>query len=209
MKKLITLIVCLAMVGGAYAQGNGMDIKKFTFGVKTGLNVANLVGKEVKDDGAKAKAGFHIGVVGELRASKIFVLAPEILFSMQGYQYKSDDGYKISLNSNYINIPIMARFYVVDFLSIEVGPQFGFATGVKGVVKGDGSKYTEKFESKEDYAVFDFAVGVGVTYNFRHKFFASARYNFGLTNVLKMNDPYSNKNSVFQLSVGYNLFSRD
>lgn len=208
MRKLITMLVCLAMAGGVYAQGRSIDIKKFTFGVKTGLNVSNLVGKDVKDDGANYKAGFHIGVVGELRASKIFVIAPEILFSMQGSQYKSD-GYKVSLNSSYINIPIMARFYVVDFLSIEVGPQFGFATGMKGVVKLNDYKETEKFESKEDYAVFDFALGVGVTYNFKHKFFASARYNFGLTDVLKMNDPYRNKNSVFQLSVGYNIFSRD
>lgn len=205
MKKIITMIVCLAMVGGAFAQRKNIDINRFTLGAKAGLNIATMVGKDVKDDGAKAKTGFHIGVVSEFRACGMFAIAPEIVFSSQGYRTVEGD-YKLSLNSSYINIPIMARFYVIDALSIEVGPQFGFAGGMKWKAKLGDHKESEKLDSKEDYRTFDFAIGLGVTYNLNHKFFASARYNFGLTNVLKANDPYSNKNSVFQLSVGYNFF---
>lgn len=196
MKKLITLIACLALTGGSFAQGKGGDFNKFTLGGKLGLNVANLVGSDMKGN---AKAGFHIGVVGEYRVSHLFAIAPEIMYSSQGTREKEED-YKVSLNANYLNIPILARFYIIDALSIEVGPQFGFNMGMKTKAKGDGVSLTEKID-KEEYNVFDLGLGLGVTYNFRNCF-ASARYNFGLTNVTK---EIANRNSVFQLSVGYNF----
>lgn len=196
MKKLITLIACLAITGGAFAQGKGGDFNKFTLGGKLGLNVANLVGSDME---GKAKAGFHIGVVGEYRVSHLFAIAPEIMYSSQGTREKEED-YKASLNANYLNIPILARFYVIDALSIEVGPQFGFNMGMKAKAKGDGVSLTEKID-KEAYNVFDLGLGLGLTYNFRNCF-ASARYNFGLTNVANEG---ANRNSVFQLSVGYNF----
>lgn len=205
MKKFITMIVCLAITGGAFAKG--IDIPKFTLGAKVGLNVSHITGEYMRDFGAKSKAGFHVGLAGEIKASRIFAIAPEILFSTQGNMIKQTEGgetIKISLNSGYINIPIMARFYIIDALSIEAGPQFGFATGMRQKIKVGDEKASSKVDSHKK---FDFAIGVGATYNLNHKFFASVRYNFGLTNVLEENDIFaSNKNGVFQLSVGYNFF---
>lgn len=195
MKKLITLIACLAITGGAFAQGKGGDFNKFTLGGKLGLNVASLAGS----DGGGAKAGFHVGVVGEYRMSHLFAIAPEIMYSSQGAKEKEED-YKAFLAANYLNIPILARFYIIDALSIEVGPQFGFNMGMKAKAKGDGLTATEKIE-KDKYNVFDIGVGLGLTYNFKNCF-ASVRYNYGFIDVLK---DAANKNTVFQLSVGYNF----
>lgn len=204
MKKLITMIVCLAIVNVAGASGKSNDIKKFSFGAKTGLNVATFAGTNTKDlhKSIKVNMGFHIGVVGEIKGSDDFTFAPEILFSTQGFRTDMDAiGDMGSINVNYIAIPIMSRFYLINCLSLDVGPYVGFATSLK--IKDDGE--TVKVGS-EKYNIFDYGLCLGMTYNLKHKFFASVRYEIGISDVIKT---LNNTNSVFQLSVGYNFFSRD
>lgn len=200
MKKFVTMIACLAITGGAFAKG--VDIPKFSLGAKAGLNVSNFSSRG--GNSLIPQIGFHIGIAGEIKASRIFAVAPEIVFSTQGAKEKVENT-KITMASNYLNIPVMARFYVIDALSLEVGPQFGFAVGMNAKVKDGNREFEHKLKSGDDYNVFDFMVGLGLTYNYKHKFITSVRWNYGLTDVLKGNDIPSNKNSLFQLSVGYNF----
>lgn len=204
MKKLITLVACLAVVSVGFAKGKGSDLKKFSFGAKTGLNVAYFAGTNTKNlhESIKVNMGFHIGVASEIKGSDDFAFAPELLFSTQGFRTDIDAiGDMGSINVNYIAIPILARFYIINCLSLDVGPYVGFATGVN--IKDDGE--TVKVSSDE-YNIFDYGLCLGMTYNLNHKFFASARYEIGITDVVKT---LNNTNSVFQFSVGYNFFSRD
>lgn len=188
MKKIFTLITCLALVSGVFAQTESS--KKYSWGVKAGLNVSSLVGSDVS--GAKMKAGFHAGLVSEYRFCNYFAAGSELLFSLQGTGVK--DGGDAKLNIGYINIPMMAKFYVTEKLSIDVGPQIGFALYMKA--KADGVTVTVPSDT---YHTFDLSMGAGATYSF-WKLFASARYNIGLVNVMKDS---GNKNSVIQVSVGY------
>lgn len=184
MKKIALLIVCIAITCGAYAQ----DGKKFSWGVKAALNLSNYWGAE--SDGAKMKVGYQAGLVAEYRFSNLFAIAPELMFSAQGA--KGDyEGEKFSQNVNYINLPIMAKFYVIKNLSIDFGPQIGYAIFAHGA----GVEI-----STSAYNAFDFGLGIGATYNF-NKFFVDARYNMSLTNFAK--EVGSNKNSNIQIGVGY------
>ncbi|MEG2281915.1 MAG: porin family protein [Rikenellaceae bacterium] len=192
MKRLIMLIVCLAIVGGASAKGTP-NSDNFSFGVKAGLNVSGML---MESYNPKTKAGFHIGLVSEYKFTDRFAIAPELLYSSQGFSSKDGD-YKLRMKSNYLNIPLLARFYIIDALSVELGPQLGFNLGMKEKTIIYGDSGSEKIE-KSDYNLFEFAIGLGATYNYK-MFFASARYNIGLTNVIKEE---KNKNSVFQFSVG-------
>ncbi|MEG2218362.1 MAG: porin family protein [Muribaculaceae bacterium] len=187
MKKIALLIICIAMTCGAYAQDG-----KFSWGVKASLNLSNIVGSG--SDGTNIKVGYQAGLVGEYRFTKLFAIAPELVFSAQGAHADGDiDGViiKAAANINYINLPIMAKFYVTKDLSIDFGPQIGYAVffhtaGVK--------------VPTDNYNAFDFSLGIGATYNF-NKLFVDARYNLGLTDIVKHSD--SNKNSNIQIGLGY------
>lgn len=192
-KKIMVVVICLIFMTGVYAQD-----KKFTWGVKAGLNLANFVGKDA--EGTKMKAGFNVGVVTEYRFCDKFAVGPELLYSTQGCSIDmpgmDEDGEsnsdKLKINAQYINLPIMLKYYVIENLSINLGPQLGYAVSVKGKI---GSH-------KMDYPgvkKFDVALGVGATYHFG-SIFADARYNYGLTKVVENTNM---KNSVIQIGVGY------
>lgn len=178
MKKLILSAILIAgMVTTGQAQ-------VFKLGIKAGPNFANLTGSDIQ---TKTRTSFHAGGAAELGISKKFAIAPELLYTSQGADV---DGVG-DFNLDYISVPVMARIYLIEEkFSVDLGPQFSFLL--------DGDDIAEDFEN-EDY---DFAVVGGVTLNVTKSLFAQARYVAGLTEASKDAEI---KNSVFQLSVGYNF----
>ena len=181
MKKIIltTLILVLTMV----------SVKAQTFGAKAGLNVANLAG-DVTDN--KALLGVTIGAFTEFELSDAIKLQPELLYSAQGAKYE-EEGISIDFKMNYINIPVMFKFGVGDDFYLEAGPQIGFLVSAK--VLG--------VDVKDEMESIDFGANLGLSYDITEELFAGARYNIGLSNVIKDSGDESVKNSVFSFSLGY------
>ena len=127
-----------------------------------------------------------------------FAIQPELLYSTQGVKldFEGEEG---DLKLDYINIPIMFKYYVADAFSLELGPQIGFLVSADG--KSDGVSVDIKDETKS----VDVSLGFGASYNFAEKFMLGARYNLGLTRVQEDVFPGESewKNSVFQISLGY------
>lgn len=190
MKKLFLLA---ALVCGFFV----VNAQNITIGPKAGLNVTNIS----NISGNKNKLSIHVGAFAEWRVNDFFGIQPEIVYSRQGFRWK-DDGYKVKNRVNYLNIPILAKLYVLDELSVDLGPQIGFALNGKAVAKEDGN--THKYKNK-DLNTVELSWAIGLSYNW-DDFMFSARYNIGLSNVMdkdKSWDGSNNKNHVFQLSVGY------
>ncbi|WP_412559780.1 porin family protein [Winogradskyella sp. MIT101101] len=183
MKKLLFAIAFTAI--GFTQHTNAQDV---TFGAKAGLNVSNFSGG---DADRNSLIGFHVGAVSEISLSERFSLQPELLYSRQGSE--AQDVVKIKLD--YLAIPIMAKYYLADDFSIEVGPQFSFLVNDKG-------EYIDSDLPDEDTDAesFDIGANVGLGYNISSDIFVQARYNFGISTVAENPDI---KNSVFQLSLGY------
>ena len=99
-------------------------------------------------------------------------------------------------------IKLLAKLYVLDELSVDLGPEFGFALNAKAKYKDDGTTVKHKMNDINTLAV-NFAIGLSYNWD---DFMFSARYNLGLSNAFdKDNYNGNNKNRVFQLSVGYRL----
>ena len=184
MKKLI-LLAAFAVFG--FTQVNA----QVKFGAKAGANLANLVGDV---EGNKMLFGFHVGAVAEFAVSEDFFVAPELLFSAQGYKVDVDD-FDASLNLNYINLPIMAKYQVADGFTLEAGPQIGFLMSSK-------FKVEDESEDAEGLNDLDFGLNLGLGYRMENGLFFQGRYNIGLANVADDDDVKIN-NSVIQFSVGY------
>lgn len=194
MKRITLLLVTVFTFGFVNAQ----DKKEMSFGVKGGLNVASI--SNIDEDGVNKDPliGFHIGFLGEFMISDQFAIQPELLYSTQGVK-ANFDGEKADFKLDYINIPVMAKYYVADAFSLELGPQIGF------LVSADAEAGGVSVDIKDELKSVDVSLGFGASYIFAEKFMLGARYNLGLTQVQEEVSPGDSewKNSVFQISVGY------
>lgn len=161
-----------------------MQAQLLQIGVKGGVNFANLSGSEIQTD---AITSYHAGLVSEIKILDRFSIQPELLYSSQGAEYK-ELGAEFKNELGYISIPVLAKFYLSDSFSLEVGPQASFLVSEKNDF------------NVENAETFDFALAGGLGYKLTKSLFVQARYNLGLTDVSREADV---RNSVFQLSAGF------
>ena len=146
MKKLFTLVVVVVlMVVGAKAQ------TEIVVGPKVGLNMTNISNSDKKN-----KLSFHVGGFAEFRFNDYFAIQPELVYSRQGARDKIN-GDKLKLRANYLNIPVLAKLYVLDELSVDLGPEFGFALNAKAKYKDGDTTVKHKMNDINTLAV-NFAI---------------------------------------------------
>lgn len=205
MKKILMAAALVAATVAANAQS---EVGTFTLQPKVGLSLSNIAGEE--NNGLKA--GFVAGVEGEYQVSPLIGLSAGLSYQMQGCTYDdavvtvagiSNGGKDMKTSLEYINIPILANFYVAKNFALKVGIQPGFLVSAKSkgtaVALNNETDYDD--DIKDGCKTFDFSIPVGASYQISD-FVIDARYNWGLTNIYKdTNDSY--RNSVFQLTVGY------
>lgn len=196
MKKLLFVASVLMLSTGAFAQhGEG----SLTIQPKVGLNIANFTESEY----ANPRIGLAAGAEFEYQITKKFSLSAGLLYSMQGAKAKgTSEGVKmkITAKTDYINIPILANIYLVQGLALKLGIQPGFNLNSSYTVSAQGIDISGSLSDiGVDINSFDFAIPVGLSYEFRN-FVIDGRYNIGVT---KMVDNDDSKNSVFQFTVGY------
>lgn len=200
MKKLFFVVVLL-FAGVVNAQ-------QVNFGAKAGVNFASIGGDDTDDmDG---KTGFHLGLISEILFSEKFAFQPEILYSSQGAKGEySEEGVSVEgkLNLDYINIPLLAKYFVTPNLNIHAGPQLGFLVGAEEEYTASfgGETESETIDLKDDTKGMDFALAAGLGYKLDMGLFFDARYNLGLSNIwdYEDEDDFSQQNNVIQLSVGF------
>jgi opacity protein-like surface antigen len=162
--------------------------------------------------------GGLIGAEFEYQVAQPFSLAAGVNFAMQGCQW-DDFEYKVGDNTlklkdtkmelTYLNVPVVANFYLFKGFAIKAGVQVGFLTSAKmkmssEVKIGDQTtKSTQDTDIKDGCKKVDFSIPMGVSYQVPTiPIYIDARYNLGLTNINKEGDT-NYKNQVFQLTVGY------
>ena len=198
MKKLFLLTFILT----AFTI-NAQDV---TFGAKAGLNFASMTGDDA--EGLDGRTSFHLGVTAEIAVSDVFSIQPELLYSGQGYtdsgEINTIDGdvnIDVAGRVDYLNLPIMVKYYASDSFSLEFGPQIGFLLSAEQEIEG-GLSQTD--DLKDALKSTDFALNLGAGYKLDSGLNFGLRYSIGMTDVLDA-DSDGFKHSVLQLSVGYNF----
>ena len=205
MKKVLLTAVAVFAFGFTNAQ----DIK---FGVKAGLNMASLNGGDTYYGSYGRKVGFHVGGLAEIKINDKFSVQPELLYSLKGadLNYGFSGFYGIAANEislSYIDVPVMVKFYPIERLSAELGPNVAFLMSAKGQKYNSATNTTNpKGDIKDSYNGVDFGMNIGAGYELKQGIMFQLRYNIGLSDVSKaplVGTNYADKNSVFQISVGY------
>ena len=142
MKKTIIALLCLILTTGA-----AMAQKTFTFGPKIGVDYTIVFA---------AQGGKNNGVVINPENMPPYGTAP------YGSEFKYAD---YIYNLNYINVPVMLKYYVTPALSIDFGPQLGINVYHKCTIKGKGDNKDFKETVSTKTKNMDFGLGLGLTYN--------------------------------------------
>lgn len=114
---------------------------------------------------------------------------------MQGAK-TTEEGVDCTWKLDYLNVPILANFYVAKGLALKLGVQPGFKLSSKAKFKGSGAS---KEVDVDGIKSVDLSIHVGLSYQYQNIVF-DARYNWGVTKIV---DDADSKHSVFQITVGY------
>lgn len=173
----------------AIFMGTTAFSQEIDLGIKAGANFANI--SDVSD--FSSKTGFQAGIFAGIKFTDKVGIQADMLYSQQGAKFKFGD-----FDLTYINVPIVVKYYLIQGLNIQAGPQFGFIVDDK--ISVDLGDVTNDAKAKN----FDLSGVVGAGYDFPFGIRLDARYNFGLTEVSEI-DGTDGKNSVFSVALGYSF----
>lgn len=205
--------VLLATVVLAVAIADASEDSPWSFGLKGGINLADLRGDDVDVD-----TDFRLGATGggflTYSISDWFALQPEILYSQKGAEFgETIAGAPVEVTGklDYLEIPILAKLTIpinsTFTPNLFIGPAFSFLLSAKLKAEAMGVTIidldTKDFQKSFDVGLvfgggIDIAVGTG-------KITADTRYVMGLMNIddPEVGDAPDVKNSVISFMVGY------
>jgi len=169
---------------------SGSDAPNSGFGIKGGVNFANVYGmKDIVD--SKTHTNFHAGVYAQIALSEKFSFQPEGLYSRKGYETEIENRF------DYLEVPLLVVYNISDRFSLHLGPQFS----VMIAAKQDGHEL-----NLEDINTFDYGAAGGAELRFGFVRLG-ARYNIGFAGLLDEGDTgleigRDMKHSVGQLYIG-------
>ena len=207
MKKMMMIAALMVATLSANAQ---REVGSVTLKPMVGMTISNMT----KAPSSKALVGLAAGAEVEYQISNSFSLTGGLIYSMQGCKSEENlfedvpavANYKMkaTVHEDYLNIPILANFYVTKGLALKAGIQPGF--NVRNSMTVEGNKIAPDYKAN----TMDLSIPFGISYEFSD-FVIDFRYQLGLTNIFKKlnyeGDVYEtkSKNSVFMISLGYKI----
>jgi len=203
--------------------GDKVATENFHFGLKGGLNFANLSG--IDDTGTKR--GFNFGLLANIKLSERWSVVPE--FAPLSQKGAKDIPYVLSglppvdgvinppdesqMNLNYLDLPVVVQYRIGDRLTLGTGPAFA-------ILLSSSNQFTRRFREEDQlvytessqidwnwldvgwsgevrFTLIDPSQGTGVILH--------GRYTKGFSDIIKDNpaDPITNSNFQIFVSVPF------
>ena len=196
MKKLMMIAIMMIAAVSANAQN---EAGQASIKPMAGINLATMT----KTDDSKMRVGLAAGLEFEYGVADNFGISAGVLYSMQGVKgtgYWLGGGGQVDLTYkfDYINVPILANYYIVPGLAIKAGVQPGFNVKKNVAVEAAGVKEDATVDDVKGFAL---SIPVGLSYEFSNVVL-DARYNLGVTKAIKDVD---SKHSYFTITLGYRI----
>lgn len=198
MKKLILLASVFLLLNSNWADA------QIRIGVRGSVSITNITKAHSI---SKSRTGYQVGAFGliPLDNKDQFFFQPEVHYSAQGeynvHESRNLPDKDIKTYTSFINVPLFFRTYISsaeDEFFVEGGPYIGFKVGenIERILD------TEPFD--EEYASFDFGVGLGLGYSLNRQVEFSLRYNYGFVDQVERDAADTkNHNSVLNFGVSY------
>lgn len=163
-KSLYLALVAILMYTPLIAQD---DIK---IGVTGGLISSRInnklapLGINLADFTAVSGTGFYVGAILNLDISEKIGVQPELLYAKAG-------------DLEYIQLPVMFKYYVIDKLYAQAGPQFSISTNASKV-----KDILDLIDAEDAVKSLGIDLGFGAGYDILENLAVQARFSTELTN---------------------------
>lgn len=213
-KISLLVIAFTAIIFNANAQ---TDCKKIKFGVKAGLNLANIAqnfkNSEEESD-TKNLVGFSFGGIVKYELNEKMEIQSGLMLSRKGCKTDYKDEWESSedkMKVTWLEIPFNLAYKINNF-QIYAGPYMAF--GLSGKYESEESEgdntisYSNDLKfgnsDSDDIKGFDYGLNLGLGYQTGNLLF-NAGYSIGLVNLNSddSNNDYKISNRVINLSVSY------
>jgi hypothetical protein len=194
MKKSVVLALIFSLI---WCVSFSQDT---AFGLKGGLNLSSI---KLDDPEASydSRTGYHLGIFLRGNFNKVGIQPEWLLFTQRGEATVATG--KVEESFTYLSVPVMFKFYPVDGLNIQLGPQFGFLLDGERTYKTALGTVTK--DIKDSYKGTDVAVSLGAGYDFGFGLGLDVRYNIGVKDINNETDGDPAKSRVFLVSLGWNF----
>lgn len=192
MKKMMMMLVVAMAALTASAQNTLRENGTFTLQPKVGVGFGVLSGSWTSAPGVdkKTRVGLIAGVEGEYYINSWFSAAVGVNYAQQGWKFKGGD-VKTTTKLDYLNVPIVANFYVTPGLALKTGVQMGFLMSAK----------QESTDIKDNCNKLNISIPIGISGEY-NDFVFDARYNIAVSKVNKHGDD-SRRSDLITLTIGY------
>ena len=191
MKKLMMIAVMAIFAMTASAQNTNREVGAFTLQPKVGLAIGSFSGEYITVGGKvenKKRVGFTAGLEGEIYATNWLGIALGLNYAQQGWKFGD-----VKCKYDYLNVPLVADFYVARGLALKTGVQLGFLMNAKW----------DDLDVKDDCNKTNFSIPIGISYEFSNVVL-DLRYNVALSKVNKnATDNYKYRSDLVQFTIGY------
>ncbi len=167
MKKILLSFLALVAVSVA------AEAQTWGFGPKVGISFSSANGIE----GSKMRAGVVVGAFASRWVNDWFALQGELLYSQQGFNTKVG-GVSEKYRLDYLTMPVLAKFYLIDGLNFEVGGQIAYRVSAKQKL-AEADFLSLKQKTNRFHADFI----CGMSYDFDFGLIVEGRYLLGLNSV--------------------------
>jgi hypothetical protein len=209
MNKLIVVMILL-LPGVVIGQTPDTMTAKMKIGIKAGLNFSNIT--KAASINAQSRSGFMAGAFIAVPSRGIMGYRSEIIFSKQGYDYKTGRTTG-SVDLNYILLPQLMCINITKYVQLQAGGQLAILVGGKIDSSLSPSSVPALQKKMMDYYnKVDYGAAGGIEVYPFAGLLIGARYNISLGNLYKGDAGAPNpnfipkvdvKNNVLQLFVGY------
>jgi len=221
MKSKLLVLACAML----FALTANAQIPRVSFGLRAGVNVQNINGKNLTGNDLEndMKAGFHVGVNAEIHVASDFYLQPGVLFSTKGAKGEDDTKQEVKFSLSYVEVPINLLYKPTlgpGKLLLGFGPYVAYAVG-GSAKRGDKDG---KLEYEKEVTLLEYSTGTLVAtyyakrldvggnllfgYEFAKKISVQLNAQLGLAKINPKitdfpSDKSDKKNTGFGVSIGY------
>lgn len=219
MKKVFTLIAAFSILSFA-------GFSQTTFGVKAGVNNSSWKGDATQSlndllsvtNGylkTNSRTGFYAGGFADIPLSGSFSIEPGVYYSQKGYQIKGDlkmdkldmigANATATLQSHYIDMPVLLKAEVAKGLRIYAGPQVSYLVKDNLNLRAGALGFdllNTNMDVTDQFRKVDMSLVGGVGYTFENGLSIEAGYDHGLSRVDK-NSNFKSFNRTFKVGLGF------
>ncbi len=193
MKRKVLGLLTVALIAGSVSFAQGI-------GIKGGANLTKIDGKGFDEE---FKTGYSLGGFAEIYFDKKWGIQPEVLWNQYQTRTTQEFGDVIpegtnqlkDVKLNYLSIPLLLNYRPANFITFQLGPQFGVLINKDNGLVENG---------RQAFANGDLSMLGGVQLNLGG-LRVGGRYQVGLSNINDIDNRNKWTNTGFQVYAGIKL----